>query len=107
MNTYVIRRAILGAFYSYQNPQEIRMILFNQDLCLAFNRLVIEKDNAITVRQEIDFLSEKGYLEPILGFDSWYKLKGEIRLKLDAALGKIERSELRSDPFLFGPEAMR
>ena len=70
MNTYVIRRAILGAFYSYQNPQEIRVILFNQDLCLAFNRLVIEKDNAVTVRQEIDFLSEKGYLEPILGFDS-------------------------------------
>ena len=58
MNTCVIRRAILGAFYSYQNPQEIRVILFNQDLCLAFNRLVIEKDNAITVRQEIDFLSE-------------------------------------------------
>lgn len=107
MNTYAIRRAILGAFYSYQNPQEIRVILFNQDLCLAFNRLVIEKDNAVTVRQEIDFLAGKGYLEPILGFSGWYKLGRETRLKLDAACGKIERSELKNDPFLFGPEAMR
>lgn len=107
MNPYMIRRAILTAFHSFQNPQEVRVILFHQDLWLAFNRLVIEKDDALTVQQEIDFLAGKGYLEPILGFSGWYKLGRETCLKLDAACGKIERSELKNDPFLFGPEAMR
>ena len=41
MNPYMIRRAILTAFHSFQNPQEVRVILFHQDLWLAFNRHVM------------------------------------------------------------------
>lgn len=107
MADYELRRAILTAFYEYKNPQELRVLLFNENILRALGKLVLTGDDTLPVRAEIDRLVSTGHLEPITGFQEWYKLPADLRLKLDEAEGKIERSVLKTDPVLFGPSALR
>jgi len=107
MANYELRRAILTAFYEYKNPQELKIVLFNEGVCRSLGKLVIKGDDTLDVRNEVSRLAGAGYLEPITGFDEWFKLPADLRLKLDTAAGRIERSDLKNDPFLFGPSALR
>ena len=104
---YLIRQALLLAFFDFTNPQELRIILFHDALKQAFGKMTLSGDDSLTVRAEIKALCTAGYLEPVTGFDEWYKLSKETRLQLTAAEGKLNRSELKNDPRIFGPGALQ
>ena len=103
----LIRQAILLAFYDFANPQEERVILFHEALKQAMGKMVIEGPDAMAVKQEITELCNLDFLHPIAGCEGWFKLSKETRLQLTAAEGKLNRSELKNDPRIFGPGALQ
>ena len=86
---YLIRQALLLAFYDFANPQELRIILFHDALKQAFGKMTLSGDDSLTVRTEIQALCTAGYLEPVTGFDEWYKLSRETRLQRHCGSGHL------------------
>ena len=107
MDRYELRRAILTAFCEFQNPTEIVTIFYNQGVCRALGKLILRGDDTLPVRRETENLRDQGYLVEIAGYEGWYRVADDVRLQLDAADGKLERSALKRDPYLFGPAVMR
>ena len=107
MDRYELRRAILTAFFDFRNPTKIVNIFFDQNVCRAVGKLILREDDTLPVRRETENLRAQGYLVEIAGYEGWSRVADDVRLQLDAADGKIERSELKRDPYLFGPAVMR
>ena len=101
MDIYTLRRAILTALFQFQNPVQLSALIYHQDVCSAFGKLVLTGSDTLLIRREIAELQTAGYVEPIAGFDEWYKLNANLRLNM------TQSGLDRKDPFLFGPAALR
>lgn len=101
MDIFVLRQALLTALFQFQNPVRLDSLQFHQDVCSSFGKLVLSGSDMMLIRREIKELMTAGYIEPIAGFPDWYKLGAGIRL------GMAQSGLNRSDPFLFGPAALR
>ena len=101
MDIYTLRRALLTALFQYQNPVQLGVLLYHQEVCNAFGKLVLSGSDTLLIRRELSELAAAGYIEPIAGFTDWYKLGANLRLTM--AQSGLDRN----DPFLFGPSALR
>ena len=101
MDIYTLRRAILTALFQFQNPVQLAALVYHQDVCSAFGKLVLTGSDTLLIRRELSELTTAGYVEPIAGFTDWYKLGANLRLNM--AQSGLDRN----DPFLFGPAALR
>ena len=101
MDIYTLRRAILTALFQFQNPVQLSVLLYHQEVCAAFGKLVLSGSDTLLIRRELSELTNAGYVEPIAGFTDWYKLGANLRLNM------TQSGLDRKDPFLFGPAALR
>ena len=101
MDIYTLRRAILTVLFQFQNPVQLGVLLYHQEICFAFGKLVLSGSDTLLIRRELSELAAAGYVEPIAGFDEWYKLNANLRLNM------TQSGLDRKDPFLFGPSALR
>lgn len=104
MDIFALRRAILTALFQFQNPVHLSALLYHQDVCSAFGKLVLSGSDTLLIRRELSELVAAGYIEPIAGFPDWYKLAANQRLAMAQRSGS---SADKKDPFLYGPEALR
>ena len=102
MDIFTLRRAILTALFQFQNPVQLAVLLYHQDVCSAFGKLVLTGSDTLLIRRELSELTTAGYVEPIAGFPDWYKLGANLRLTMAQQSGALDKK----DPFLFGPGAL-
>lgn len=102
MDIYTLRRAILTALFQYRNPVQLAVLLYHQEVCSAFGKLVLSGSDTLLIRRELTELTAAGYVEPIAGFTDWYKLNAALRLNMAQQSGALDKK----DPFLFGPGAL-
>ena len=100
MDIFALRRAILTALFQYQNPVALGTLLYHQEICGVFGKLVLSGPDSLLIRRELRALADAGYVEPIAGFPDWYKLGADLRLSM--AQSGLDRK----DPILFGPAAL-
>ena len=103
MDIYALRRAILTALFQFQNPVQLSALLYHQEVCGAFGKLVLSGSDTLLIRRELAELSSAGYTEEITGFPDWYKLAANQRLAMAQTAGAVDKK----DPFLYGPSALR
>ena len=102
MDIFTLRRAILTALFQFQNPVQLAALLYHQDVCSAFGKLVLTGSDTLLIRRELSELTTAGYIEPITGFPDWYKLGANLRLTMAQQSGALDKK----DPFLYGPGAL-
>ena len=107
MNKYAIRRAIINALYEYENPQELSAVLSHHALILAAGKIRLDNEDIQDVRTEWNYLTAKGYLIPVPGYDGFCRLSGDVRSKLDAWDKLTGPNPLSGDERLYGPSALR
>ena len=103
MDIYTLRRAILTALFQFQNPVQLSTLLYHQEICAAFGKLVLSGDDTLLIRRELRTLQTAGFIEPITGFPEWFKLNADQRLKMARESGALNKN----DPFLYGPGALQ
>lgn len=104
---YAIRRAIVAALYAFSNPQPLSAIKDHHRVVLAFQRCPLTNDDIIDLRREWNYLTERGLLVPVPGYDDYCKLSGDLRSLLDASDPLTGCDPLRSDERFYGPAALR
>ena len=100
MDIFALRRAILTALFEFRNPVALASLLYHQELCACFGKLVLSPGDTLLIRRELRELANAGYVSEIAGFDDWYKLAAGLRLTM--AQSGLDRK----DPVLFGPSAL-
>ncbi len=100
MDIFALRRALLTALFQFQNPVALSALLFHQEICAVFGKLVLSPSDTLLIRRELGELVKAGYAAGITGFPDWYKLSPDLRLTM--AQSGLDRR----DPFLFGPSAL-
>jgi hypothetical protein len=100
---FTLRRALLTALFQFQNPVPLAALIYHQDVCAACGTLRLSGSDTLQVRRELRELESAGYASEITGFPEWYKLADGQRLAMAQRSGALDKS----DPFLYGPGALK